>query len=128
MSKSVNKCIFVGNCGKDPETKHTPSGTQVATFSLALSDRQKDGQGNWTDKTDWVNCVAFNKTAEIVHKYVFKGSKLYVEAKFQERSYEKDGQKRYKAEFIVNDLVLLGEKNHQSQADGSGPDDDDISF
>jgi single-strand DNA-binding protein len=108
MAKSVNKVILVGNVGKDPEIKVAGSGASVATFSLATSDRTKDQQGNWTDRTEWHNLVAFQRTAEIIRDYVKKGAKLYIEGRIQTRSWDdKDGQKKYRTEIIVNDLVLL---------------------
>jgi single-strand DNA-binding protein len=108
MAKSVNKVILVGNVGKDPEIKVAGSGASIATFSLATSDRTKDQQGNWTDRTEWHSLVAFQRTAEIVRDYVKKGAKLYIEGRIQTRSWDdKDGQKKYRTEIIVNDLVLL---------------------
>ena len=109
MAKSVNKVILLGNVGKDPEIRSTPGGVMVATFGLATSDRQKDAQGNWQDRTEWHTLVAFKRTAEIIRDYVKKGSKLYVEGKIQTRSWEdKDTKaKRYRTEIIVNDLSLL---------------------
>src|SRR5271170_8237782 len=119
MAKSVNKVILLGNVGKDPEIRSTPSGTMVANFSLATTDRVKDATGNWTDRTEWHNLVAFQRTAEIIRDYVKKGSKLYVEGKSQTRSWDdkESGQKRYRTEIIVNDLSLLsgrGEEGGQS--------------
>ena len=81
MAKSVNKVILLGNVGKDPEIRATGGGTMVANFTLATSDRQKDAQGNWQDRTEWHNMVAFTRLAEIVRDYVKKGSKLYIEGK-----------------------------------------------
>lgn len=109
MAKSVNKVILLGNVGKDPEIRATPGGTMVATFSLATTDRTKDQSGNWTDRTEWHNLVAFQRTAEIIRDYVKKGSKLYVEGKIQTRSWEdkNSGEKKYRTEIIVNDLSLL---------------------
>ena len=109
MAKSVNKVILLGNVGKDPEIRSTPGGTMVANFTLATSDRFQDAQGNWQDRTEWHNLVAFKRTAEIVRDYVKKGSKLYVEGKIQTRSWEdKDTkQKRNRTEILVNELVLL---------------------
>jgi single-strand DNA-binding protein len=109
MAKSVNKVILLGNVGKDPEMRSTPGGTLVANFTLANSDRQKDAQGNWQERTEWHNLVAFTRTAEIIRDYVKKGSKLYVEGKIQTRSWDdKDtGAKRYRTEIIVNDISLL---------------------
>lgn len=109
MAKSVNKVILLGNVGKDPETRSTPGGMLVANFTLATSDRQKDPQGNWQDRTEWHNLVAFGRTAEIVRDYVKKGSKLFIEGKIQTRSWDdkESGAKRYRTEIIVNDLSLL---------------------
>lgn len=108
MAKSVNKVILVGNVGKDPEIKVAGSGASIATFSLATSDRTKDQAGNWIDRTEWHSLVAFQRTAEIIRDYVKKGSKLYIEGRIQTRSWDdKDGQKKYRTEIIVNDLVLL---------------------
>ena len=115
MAKSVNKVILLGNVGKDPEIKSTGGGTMVANFSLATSDRQKDAQGNWQDRTEWHNIVTFGKTAEIVRDYVQKGSKLYCEGKIQTRSWDdkQSGEKRYRTEIIVFDISLLSGRDDQ---------------
>lgn len=109
MAKSVNKVILVGNVGKDPEIRFAASGNAIATLSLATTDRSKDQGGNWTDRTEWHNLVAFQRTAEIIRDYVKKGSRLYVEGKIQTRSWDdkETSQKRYRTEILVNDLVLL---------------------
>lgn len=116
MARSVNKVILVGNVGKDPEIRSTPSGTMVATFGLATSDRQKDAQGNWQDHTEWHNLVAFTRTAEIIRDYVKKGSKIYVEGTLRTSNWEDktSGQKRYKTEIIVNELMLLSGREEGS--------------
>ncbi len=128
MARSVNKVTLLGNVGKDPEIRSSASGVMVANFTLATSDRFQDAQGNWQDRTEWHNLVAFKRTAEIVRDYVKKGSKLYIEGKFQTRSWddEKSGQKRYKVEIIVNELVLLssreeGAGGYSKTASSSGP-------
>jgi single-strand DNA-binding protein len=110
MAKGVNKVLLLGNVGKDPEIRSTTGGTIIASFSLATADRQKDQQGNWQDKTEWHNLVAFSRTAEIVRDYVKKGTQLYVEGKIQTRSWDdkESGQKKYKTEILVNELTLLG--------------------
>jgi single-strand DNA-binding protein len=87
----------------------------VANFSLATSDRYQDQQGNWQDRTEWHNLVAFKRTAEIVRDYVKKGSKLYVEGRIQTRSWDdKEGAKHYKTEIIINDLSLLSGRDEGS--------------
>ena len=120
MAKSVNKVILLGNVGKDPEIRSTGGGTMVANFTLATSDRQKDAQGNWQDRTEWHNLVAFQRTAEIVRDYVKKGTKLYVEGKIQTRSWDdkESGQKRYRTEIIVNDLSLLSGREDGGSSGG----------
>ena len=121
MAKGVNKVLLLGNVGKDPEIRSTAGGTIVASFSLATADRQKDQQGNWQDKTEWHNLVAFSRTAEIVRDYVKKGTQLYIEGKIQTRSWDdkESGQKKYRTEIIVNDMTLLGGGSGRSEG-GSG--------
>lgn len=122
MAKSVNKVILLGNVGKDPEIRSTPSGTMVANLTLATTDRQKDQQGNWQDRTEWHNLVAFTRTAEIIRDYVKKGTKLYVEGKIQTRSWDdkESGQKRYRTEILINDLSLLSGRDENSGSGGGG--------
>jgi len=119
MAKSVNKVILIGNLGKDPEVKVTPSGTPVAKFTLATNERYKDKSGQWQDRTEWHNLVAWQRTAEIIGEYVKKGSKVYIEGRLQTSSWDDKttGEKKYRTEIIVNDLVLLS-----GRGDGdSGP-------
>ncbi len=122
MARSVNKVTLLGNVGKDPEIRSTPSGTMVANLALATSDRQKDAQGNWQDHTEWHNLKAFNRTAEIVRDYVKKGSKLYVEGKITTNSWEdkETKQKRYRTEILVNELVLLSGREEGSSSGAGG--------
>src|SRR6201992_1138834 len=122
MAKSVNKVTLLGNVGKDPEMRSTAGGTTVANFTLATSDRQKDQQGNWQDRTDWHNLVAFTRPAEIVRDYVKKGSKLYIEGKIQTRSWDdkESGQKRYRTEILINDLQLLGGRGASEGGERAG--------
>jgi single-strand DNA-binding protein len=120
MAKSVNKVILLGNVGKDPEIRSTPSGTLVATFGLATSDRFQDAQGNWQDRTEWHNLVAFKRTAEIIRDYVKKGSKLYVEGSLRTSNWEdkETKVKRYNTEIIVNDISLLSGREEGSGGGG----------
>jgi single-strand DNA-binding protein len=119
MAKSVNKVTLVGNVGKDPEIKFAANGNAIASFSLATTDRTKDQGGNWTDRTEWHNLVAFQRTAEIIRDYVKKGSKLYIEGRIQTRSWDdkNSGEKKYRTEIIVGDLVLL---SGRGEGDGGG--------
>jgi single-strand DNA-binding protein len=120
MAKSVNKVILVGNLGKDPEVKYTPSGTAVAKFTLATNERYKDKEGQWQDRTEWHNLVAWARTAEIAGEYLKKGRTVYVEGSLRTSSWDdkESGQKKYKTEIVVNDLVLLGGRDAGEEGGG----------
>jgi single-strand DNA-binding protein len=109
MPKSVNKVILLGNLGKDPEVKYTPSGTPVAKLTLATNERFKDKDGQWQDRTEWHNVVLWQRLAEIAGEYLKKGSKVYIEGKLQTRSWDdkQTNQKRYMTEVVANEIVLL---------------------
>lgn len=120
--RSVNKAIIVGNLGKDPELKYTPSGTAVATFSVATSESWKDDKGTINERTEWHTVIAWRKLAEIVGEYLKKGKKVYIEGKIQTRSWDKDGTKHYKTEIVADQLVILdkidkNDKNDKENAE-----------
>src|SRR3954453_1573893 len=108
--KSVNKVILLGNLGKDPEVKYTPSGTPVAKITLATNERFKDKSGEWQDRTEWHNVVLWQRLAEIAGEYLKKGGKVYIEGRLQTRSWDDktSGQKKYMTEVVASDLILLG--------------------
>jgi single-strand DNA-binding protein len=120
--KSVNKVILVGHLGKDPEVKYTPQGTPVAKFSLATNERFKDKDGNWQDRTEWHNITAWQRTAEIAGEYLKKGSQVYIEGRLRTDSWDdkETGQKKYRTEIVVNDMVLLGGRGQGESGDFSG--------
>lgn len=127
MPKSVNKVILVGNVGKDPEVKYSPSGTPIAKFSLATNEKYKDRSDEWQERTEWHNIVAWQRLAEIVGEYVKKGAKLYIEGKLQTSSWEdrESGTKKYRTEIVARDLVLLGSpENGSGSADWSNRNGD----
>lgn len=127
MPKSVNKVILVGNVGKDPEVKYSPSGTPIAKFSLATNEKYKDRSDEWQERTEWHNIVAWQRLAEIVGEYVKKGAKLYIEGKLQTSSWEdgESGTKKYRTEIVARDLVLLGsQENGSASADRSNRNGD----
>lgn len=135
MARSVNKVILIGNLGRDPELRYTPSGTPVANFTIATSDRRKTQDGQWEDQTEWHNLVCWGRRAEVAGEYLRKGSKVYIEGKLRTRSWEQDGQKRYRTEIWVDDFLMLDSRGAGPEAGGepSGfePDqisDDDIPF
>jgi single-strand DNA-binding protein len=116
----INKVILIGNLGKDPELRYTPSGTAVASFSLATSEKWKDREGNMQDKTEWHNIVVWGRQAEIAKEYLAKGRQVYIEGRIQTRSWDdKDGNKRYTTEIIAQRLNFLGTRD---QGGASAPD------
>ncbi len=121
MAKGVNKVFLLGNVGKDPEIRTTAGGMTVASFTLATADRAKDAQGNWADKTEWHNLVAFQRTAEIIRDYVKKGTQIFIEGKIQTRSWDdkESGQKKYRTEILINELSLLGGGSGRSEGSSS---------
>jgi len=122
MAKSVNKVILLGTLGRDPEIKYTPSGMALAKFSIATNDRFKDKEGNWQDRTEWHNIVAFQRTAEVLGEYVKKGDRLYIEGKLQTSSWEdkQTGEKKYRTEIVANDVVLIGGRRDASGSEQGG--------
>lgn len=114
----VNKAIVVGNLGKDPEMRYTPSGVPVATFSVATSEEWKDKEtGSKQERTEWHRIVAWRGLAEVCGKYLRKGSQIYIEGKIQTRSWEdRDGVKRYTTEIIAQNMQMLGSPARQGRA------------
>jgi single-strand DNA-binding protein len=110
MARSVNKVTLIGHLGKDPELRYTPNNVPVATFTIATNERYKDREGNWQDRTEWHNVVAWQRTAEIANEYLKKGRQVYVEGRLQTRSWDdkQTGEKKYRTEIVVSDMVLLG--------------------
>ena len=122
MPKSVNKVILIGNIGKDPEIKYTPSGAAVAKLTLATNERFKDKAGEWQDRTEWHNVVLWQRLAEIAGEYLKKGSKVYIEGRLQTHSWDDKttNQKKYMTEVIASDLVLLGGRGEGGGSEGGG--------
>tara|TARA_R110002074_G_scaffold79925_1_gene179945 strand:+ start:2069 stop:2404 length:336 start_codon:yes stop_codon:yes gene_type:complete len=111
MSTLRNKVQLIGNLGNDPEIITLESGKKLAKLSIATNESYKNAQGEKVTDTQWHNVVAWNKTAEIVEKYLQKGSEVAVEGKLTTRSYEtKEGEKRYITEVVCNELLMLGGK------------------
>ena len=146
MSRGVNKVILVGNLGQKPEMRYTATQAAVANISIATTESWKDKEsGEMRDKTEWHRVVYFGKLAEIVEKYLDKGSSVYIEGKLQTRKWQdKSGADRWTTEIVGNELTMLGSRAANSNnapmqskesespfpQDDSGPGltDDDIPF
>jgi single-strand DNA-binding protein len=113
----LNKVMIIGNLGKDPEMKFTPSGKPVTTFSVAVGRMYKTPEGESREETEWFRVVAWNQLAEICNQYLHKGNKVYVEGRLQTRTWkDNSGQDRYMTEVIANDMQML-----DTRQAGQGP-------
>ncbi len=116
----INKAILIGNVGQDPEIRYTgdaSNGTKVATLRLATTERYKDRNGNLQEHTEWHNIVVWRNTADVVEKYVKKGTQLYIEGRIRTRSWDdQNGNKKYTTEIVADTLQLLGRKSDNQSA------------
>lgn len=111
----INKAILVGNLGADPEIRYTQSGTQVATFSVATTERWKGQDGQMQESTEWHRVVAWARLAEICGEYLNKGSKVYIEGKIQTRKWQdQNGNDRYTTEIVAREMKMLSPKGTQT--------------
>lgn len=128
---SVNKAIIVGNLGRDPEVKYTPSGTAVTNFSVATTDRWRDKDGNNQERTEWHRVVAFDKLGEVCGEYLAKGRAVYVEGNIRTRSWDdREGNKRYTTEIVARTVQFLSPRG-EGERRGSGgapPAEDDYNY
>ena len=106
---SVNKAILIGNLGADPELRYTASGTAVAGFNMATTERYKDKNGELQERTEWHSIVCWGRLGELANEYLKKGRSVYIEGRIQTRNYEdKDGIKRYRTEIVALQMQFLG--------------------
>ena len=105
---SLNKVMLIGNLGKDPELKYTPSGQAVATFSLATTRKWRDKEGGDKEDTQWHNIKVWGRTAEVANQYLKKGRQVFIEGRLEHRQYEQDGQKKYFTEVVCENMVMMG--------------------
>ena len=110
-----NKVQLIGNLGNAPEVKTTESGKKLARFSVATNESYRNAKGEKVTETTWHNLVAWGKVADIAEKYLNKGTEVAIEGKLINRSYtDKEGNKKYITEVLVNELLLLGSKAEAS--------------
>jgi single-strand DNA-binding protein len=103
--------MLIGNLGRDPEMKYTPSGMPVTTFSVAVSRTWRTPEGENKDETEWFRIVAWQKLAETCNEYLRKGSKVYIEGRVQTREWQgQDGQNRQTVEVVASEMLILDSK------------------
>lgn len=112
MNNLKNKVQLIGNLGMNPEIKTLESGKKLAKFSIATNESYKNAKGEKIEDTQWHNLIAWGKTADIIERYLQKGNEVAIEGKLTNRSYDdKDGNKRYITEIVVNEILMLGGKS-----------------
>ncbi|MEJ2261917.1 MAG: single-stranded DNA-binding protein [Anaerolineales bacterium] len=117
MSRGLNKVMIIGNLGRDPEMRYTPSGRPVTSFSVATSRTWNTSDGERRTETEWFNIVAWGNLAEICNQYLSKGQRVYVEGRLQTRRWEDtDGNKHTSTEVVANEMILLDNRRDSNQA------------
>lgn len=121
MSRGLNKVMLIGNLGRDPEMRYTPSGRPVTTFSMATNRSWKSSDGERRSETEWFNIVAWGSLAEICNQYLKKGQQVYIEGRLQSRSWEDDDKVKHQTtEVVAKEMVMLGDRRKEN----SDADDD----
>ena len=118
---SLNRVTLIGNVGKDPEIKTFASGNKVAQITLATTERYKDRNGEQKEETEWHSVQSFGKLADVVERFVHKGSLLYLDGKIRTRSYEADGRTMYRTEILADHIQMLDRRENRPAL---GPDED----
>jgi len=121
---NLNKAMIIGNVTRDPELKSTPSGQNVASFSVATNLVWTDKSGTQQKKVEFHNIIAWRKLAEICSKYLKKGAKVYIEGRLQTTDWTgNDGVKRYRTEIVADNMIMLDNKNSTNSSGQAYPTD-----
>jgi single-strand DNA-binding protein len=121
MTRGLNKVMIIGNLGRDPEMRYTPSGKPVTSFSLACSRSWISSDGERREETEWFNVVAWGNLAEICNQHLSKGQQVYVEGRLQTRSWEdNNGQRHFRTEVVANEMIILGNRAGYDANAGDG--------
>lgn len=122
---NLNKVMIIGNVGKDPEMRYTPSGNPVTSFTVATNRVYNDAAGERKKETEWFNVVTWNKLAETCNQYITKGKQVYVEGRLQTRTWDgQDGQKHYRTEIVANMVKFLDRQATASLPEAAGQSDE----
>lgn len=123
---SLNKVFLLGSLGRDVDFKTTAGGTSVASFSMATSEKVKDKDGTWSDRTEWHNVTLWAKNAEVARDYLSKGKMVLIEGRITTEKYQKDGRDVYSTKIVGERMQLLSPKSDSSQ--GAKPQDTGNSY
>jgi single-strand DNA-binding protein len=131
MSRGLNKVMIIGNLGRDPEMRYTPSGKPVTTFSVATSRAWNTSEGEKRMETEWFNVVAWSSLAEICKQYLTKGQQVYIEGRLQTRHWDdQEGNKHTSVEIVANEMIILGERREsgESSAESESIEEEEFPF
>ena len=129
MSRGLNKIMIIGNLGRDPEMRYTPSGRPVTTFSMGTSRSWNAADGERREETEWFNVVAWGNLAEICKQHLHKGQTVYVEGRLQTRSWDDpDGKKHYRTEIVANEMIMLSDRREGDDQFGEVTSNDEEEF
>ena len=131
MSRGLNKVMIIGNLGRDPEMRYTPSGKPVTTFSVATSRTWNTSEGEKREETEWFNVVAWSSLAEICKQYLTKGQQVYIEGRLQTRRWDdQEGNKHTSIEIVANEMIILSERRDtgESSAESESIEDEEFPF
>jgi single-strand DNA-binding protein len=129
MSRGLNKVMIIGNLGRDPEMRYTPSGKPVTTFSVATSRTWNTSEGEKRDETEWFNVVAWSSLAEICKQYLSKGQQVYIEGRLQTRHWDdQEGNKHTSVEIVANEMIILSERRETGDASAESDANEEEEF
>ena len=130
--RGLNKVMIIGQLGRDPEMRYTPSGRPVTSFSVATTRSWTSGDGDRREETEWFNVVAWGNLAEICKQYLRKNQPVYVEGRLQTRGWEdSEGKKHFRTELVANEVIILGERRGEPSEEGPAeelPANDEFPF
>ncbi len=112
---AFNRVQLIGNLGKDPQSRYTPNGRKVCSFSLAVNRRWKSSEGESREATDWFNVEAWGRLGEICQEHLSKGRLVFVEGRLQTDRYEQDGETRYFTKVIANSMQMLDRRPEEHE-------------
>jgi single-strand DNA-binding protein len=117
--RGLNKVMIIGQLGRDPEMRYTPSGRPVTSFSVATTRSWTSGDGDRREETEWFNVVAWGNLAEICKQYLRKGQSVYVEGRLQTRGWDdQDGKKHFRTELVASEMIILGDRRSEPSDEG----------
>ena len=117
--RGLNKVLIIGNLGREPEMRYTPSGRPVTSFSVATTRSWTSGDGDRREETEWFNVVAWGNLAEICKQYLHKGQPVYVEGRLQTRGWDDpEGKKHFRTELVANEVIMLSERRGEPSEEG----------